>query len=257
MSLRNAARANFVKVVIELKRYLPNTIAMVITFYAVFVFMLLGVRFVGDPATAADNIRYVMVANGFWFLLLMGVQSLGWELSAEALRGTLEQLYMSTVPPYLILMFRMIATMFIYTALLAVLMVLSMLTAGEWLTVDVPTLLLVLPPTFLAVMGLSFVVAGLTIVYKQVGAFLQLLQFVLMAIAFVPITTAPLVELAPTAKGIDMIRQVMAVGTPLSAFTGTDWAVLLGTGVFYFIVGLGVYQLFERRAMTRGLLGHY
>src|SRR5688572_16803539 len=131
MSLRNAARANFVKVVIELKRYLPNTIAMVITFYAVFVFMLLGVRFVGDPATAADNIRYVMVANGFWSLLLMGVQSMGWELSAEALRGTLEQLYTSTVPPYLILMFRMIATMLINTALLAVLMALSMLTAGE------------------------------------------------------------------------------------------------------------------------------
>jgi ABC-2 type transport system permease protein len=132
-----------------------------------------------------------------------------------------------------------------------------MLTAGEWLTLDVVALLLVLPPTFLAVMGLAFVVAGLTIVYKQVGAFLQLLQFVLMGIAFVPLTAAPLVELAPTAKGIDMIRQVMAAGTPLSAFTGTDWAVLLGTGVFTFVLGLAAYQLFERRAMTRGVLGHY
>src|SRR5690606_1185164 len=113
MSLLNAFRANFVKVVVELKRYLPNTVAMVITFYAVFVFMFLGVRFVGDPNAAADNIRYLMVANGFWFLLLMGVQSMGWELSAEALRGTLEQLYMSTVPPYLILLFRILATMLI------------------------------------------------------------------------------------------------------------------------------------------------
>lgn len=257
MSLLNAFRANFVKVVTELKRYLPNTIAMVITFYAVFLFMFLGVRFVGDPNAAADNIRYLMVANGFWFLLLMGVQSMGWELSAEALRGTLEQLYMSTVPPYLILLFRMIATMLINTVLLSVLMILSMLTAGQWLTVDAATLLLVLPPTFLAVMGLGFMVAGLTIVYKQVGAFLQLLQFVLMAFAFVPLTAVPLFELAPTAKGIDMVRQAMAAGTPLASFTGLDWATLFGTGVFYLVLGLGVYLLFERRAMTRGLLGHY
>jgi len=257
MSSLNAFRANFVKVVIELKRYLPNTIAMVLTFYAVFVFMFLGVRFVGDPTAAADNIRYLMVANGFWFLLLMGVQSMGWELSAEALRGTLEQLYMSTVPPYLILLFRMLATMLISTVLLGVLMVLSMLTAGQWLTVDATALVLVLPPTFLAVMGLSFMVAGLTIVYKQVGAFLQLLQFVLMAFAFVPLTAVPLFELAPTAKGIDMIRQVMAQAMPLSDFTGLDWATLVGSGVFYLVMGLGVYTLFERRAMARGLLGHY
>src|SRR5690606_22091627 len=158
---------------------------------------------------------------------------MGWELSAEALRGTLEQLYMSTVPPYLILLFRMLATMLISTVLLGVLMVLSMLTAGQWLTVDATALVLVLPPTFLAVMGLSFMVAGLAIVYMQVVAFVQLLQFVLMAFAFVPLTAVPLFELAPAAKGIDMIRQVMAQAMPLSDLTGLDWATLVGSGVFY------------------------
>lgn len=257
MSSLNAFRANFVKVALELKRYLPNTIATILTFYAIFVFMFLGVKFIGDPGTATDNIRYLMVANGFWFLLMVGVSSMGWELTAEALRGTLEQLYMSTVPPYFILLCRMVATMLINTVLLVALMLLSMLTAGQWLTVDVTTLLLVLPPTFLAVFGLGYVVAGLSIVYKQVNSILQLMQFVLMGIAFVPITAIPLFELAPTAKGIDMIRQVMAAGTPLSAFTSLDWATLVGTGVVYFVIGLGAYQLFERRAITLGLLGHY
>lgn len=257
MSWLNAFRANVVKVVLELTRYLPNTLAMIFTFYAIFVFMFLGIKFVGDPTTAADNIRYVMVANSFWFLLMMGVSSMGWELSAEALRGTLEQLYMSTVPPFMILLFRMIATMLINTVLLALLITLSMLTTGQWLTVDVTTLVLVLPPTFLAVMGLGYAVAGLTIVYKQMNAVLQLLQFALMGIAFVPLTAVPLFELAPTAKGIDMIRQVMAAGTPLATFTALDWATLVGTGAFWFVLGLGVYLLFERRSMNRGLLGHY
>jgi len=250
-------RANVRKVIIEMLRYLPNTVSLVITFYVIFLGVFFGIKVVGDPATVEENVRYLIVSNAFWFLLMMGVSSMGWELSAEALRGTLEQLYMSTVPPYLILLFRMIATMLINTVLLALLITLSMLTTGQWLTVDVTTLVLVLPPTFLAVMGLGYAVAGLTIVYKQMNAVLQLLQFALMGIAFVPLTAVPLFELAPTAKGIDMIRQVMAAGTPLATFTALDWATLVGTGAFWFVLGLGVYLLFERRSMNRGLLGHY
>jgi len=257
MSWLNAFRANVVKVVLELTRYLPNTLAMIFTFYAIFVFMFLGIKFVGDPTTAADNIRYVMVANSFWFLLMMGVSSMGWELSAEALRGTLEQLYMSTVPAWLILLFRMVATLLVHLVILAVLMALSMLTARTWLTVDVGALATILPPTLLGVMGVSFFVAGMTIVFKQVNAVLQLMQFVLMGIAYVPLATVPLLELAPTAKGIDMVRRVMAEGASLSAFTAADWGSLWLAGAVYFALGLAAFKLFERRAMRLGLLGHY
>ncbi|HZJ09457.1 MAG TPA: ABC transporter permease [Trueperaceae bacterium] len=250
-------RANFVKYVIELKRYLPNTLSMVLTFYAIFVFMLLGVRFVGDPSVADDNVRYLLVANGFWFLLMLGVNSMGWELTNEALRGTLEQLYMSTVPAWLIMLFRMLASFVVNLVILAVLTVLSMATAGEWLAIDVVALTAVLPGTMLGVMGLGFAVAGLTIVYKQVNAMLQLLQFVLMGIAFVPLSLSPLMELAPAAKGIDMVRQVMAEGVPLSSFAAGDWGSLWLNGAVYFALGLGVFKLLERRAMQRGLLGHY
>ena len=250
-------RANFSKYLIELKRYLPNTVSMVLTFYAIFVFMFLGVRFLGDPSMADANLRYLIVANGFWFLLMLGVQSLGWELSNEALRGTLEQLYMSTLPTWLILLFRMVTAFLVNLLILAVLTVLSMLTAGVWLSIDVAALAVLLPATMLGVTGLGFVVAGLTIVYKQVNAMLQLLQFVLMGIAYAPLSLSPLMELAPAAKGIDMVRQVMAEGRALGSFTSADWASLLLNGVCYLLVGLAVFKLLERHAMRRGLLGHY
>ena len=256
-SLLNSFRANFAKNVIELKRYLPNTLSLVLTFYFIFVFLLLGVKFIGDPTTAAENIRYLMVANGFWFLLMLCVQNVGWELTNEALRGTLEQLYMSTVPVWLILLFRMVASLIINLVILVVLMVLSMLTAGEWLSVDIVALVAILPGTLLGALGIGFVVAGVTIVYKQVNAMLQLVQFVLMAIAYVPLALSPLMELAPAAKGIDMVRKVTAEGVPLSSFTGSDWASLLANGFVYLAVGLVIFKLLERRAMRRGLLGHY
>ena len=250
-------RANFAKYVTELKRYLPNTVSMVLTFYAIFVFLLLGVRFMGDPSAADENIRYLLVANGFWFLLMLGVQSMGWELSSEALRGTLEQLYMSTLPTWMILLFRMVASLLVNLLILAVLMVLSMATAGVWLTVDVVALVALLPGTMLSVIGLGFLVAGLTIVYKQVDSMLQLLQFVLMGIAYAPLSLSPLMALAPAAKGIDMVRQVMAEGRALSSFAFGDWASLLANGAAYLLIGLVAFKLLERRAMRRGLLGHY
>lgn len=256
-ALLHSFKANFTKNVIELRRYLPNTLSMFITFYVIFLFMLLGVRFVGDPSTAGENVRYLMVANGFWFLLMLCVNSVGWELTNEALRGTLEQLYMSTVPVWLILLFRMVASFVVNLAILVLLMALSMLTAGEWLTVPVLALLAILPGTMLGAIGLGFAVAGLTIVYKQVNAILQLFQFVLMGIAFVPLSVSPLLELAPAAKGIDMVRKVTAEGLPLSSFSGGDWVSLLLNGVVYLAVGLVIFKLLERRAMSRGLLGHY
>lgn len=255
--IHHSFRANLVKAVIELRRYLPNTVSMIVTFYAIFLFLLFGVRFVGDPGTADDAVRYLLVANGFWFLLMMSVNAMGWELTTEALRGTLEQLYLGTVPPWLILLFRMVATIFLNIVILAVLMALSMLTAGTWLQVDLGALAVLLPPTLLAAVGLSYAVAGLTIVYKQVNAFLQLSQFALMAIAYVPLAQVPLLELAPTAKGIDMVRRVLAEGTPLTAFTSADWASLWASGAVYLALGLLAFKLCERRAMARGLLGHY
>lgn len=254
---QHAFRVNLGKAVIELKRYLPNTISMFILFYSVFVFLLLGVKFIGDPATADTSVKYLLVSNGFWFLLLTSVSSMGWDLSTEALRGTLEQLYMSTVPTWLILLFRIVSTLLVYMVILVVMTVLSMLTAGQWLTFDLAAIAAILPATLIGAIGLAYLVAGMTLVYKQINSFLQVFQIFLMGVAYVPLATAPLLELAPTAKGIDMIRLVMAEGVPLAAFGAADWTSLWVSGLVYFALGFVAFKLFERHAMRMGLLGHY
>lgn len=256
-SFLNVVGANVRKVVIEMLRYLPNTLSLLVTFYAVFLFVMLGVNFLGDPTTAADNTRYAIVANTFWLLLLLGVNSMGWEITTEATRGTLEQLYMSPTPAWLILLARMIGTLIVNLLLMVVLLFASMLTAQQWLNLDVAALLLIMPPTLLGVIGLGFVMAGLAIVYKQIDSILQVVQFVYLAMVYVPLTALPLLELAPSVKGIDMLRQVLSFGLPIGSFALRDWASLLASGVLYFVFGVLVFKLCERRAIDRGLLGQY
>ena len=249
--------ANVRKVVIELRRYLPNTISLVVTFYVIFLAMFLGISVIGDPANAEANLRFAIVGNAFWFLLLMGVSSMGWELTTEATRGTLEQLAMSPVGLRAILAARMVGTLLVNLVITSAMLVLTMLTAGQWLSFDLPLLAAILAPTFVAVVGLGYAVAGLALVYKQISALLQVLQFVFLAFAFVPLSVAPWLELAPVVKGIDMIRLALVEGVALHAFGVRDWASLALNGAVYLGLGLLAFGLAERRATARGLLGQY
>lgn len=249
--------ANARKVLIELRRYLPNTISLVITFYAIFLAMFLGITVVGDPATAEANLRFAIIGNAFWFLLLLGINSMGFEITTEATRGTLEQLAMSPVGMPTILLARMVATLAVYLVITSLMLVLTMVTAGQWFVFDVPLLLTILVPTLVGVLGIGYAVAGLAVLYKQIGSFLQILQFVFLGVAFVPLAVAPFLEIAPIVKGIDMVRAAMLGGAGFGDFTMRDWGSLLASSLVWFSLGLAAYRAAHARAVRLGLLGQY
>jgi len=250
-------RANVGKVLVEMRRYLPNTISLVITFYVIFLAMFLGVTVVGDPAAADTNVRFLLVGNAVWFLLLVGINSIGWEITTEATRGTLEQLHMSPVAPRWILLARLAGNLAVHLVIVALMLIASMATVGTWLAVDLPLVVAVLIPMLLGVTGLAFAVAGLAIVYKQIQAMLQVSQFVFLGMAFVPLSVAPWLELAPIVKGVDMLRASLVHGVGFAGLGPADWLSLVGNGAAYFALGLLAYGAAERRAIARGLLGRY
>jgi ABC-2 type transport system permease protein len=250
-------KANFRKVGIELLRYLPNTVSLVVTFYCIFLVMFFGVRVIGDPGNADENIRFLIVSNAFWFLLLLGISSMGWEITTEATRGTLEQLYMSPVPAWRIMLARIVSTVGINLLIMIAMIFLSMLTAGKSLNLAPLPIILIMIPTLTSIIGLGFVAGGLAVVFKQVSALLQILQFVFLGLAFVPLAAAPWLEFAPVVKGIDLIRNVMINNLTLAQITAADWVSLLLNAAVYFGLGLAVFLLCERRALNRGLLGQY
>lgn len=257
MSLLHLLNANIRKEYIELKRYLPNTIAMVFTFYFIFLGMFLGIQFVGDPSMQEMNTQYAIVNSVFWFLAFMVVNSIGYEVLNEAMRGTLEQLSMSPMGIWRIMGARLIATTLVNSLLILGLLFLSMLTTGQWLNIDVVTILPIMVLTIFSMFGVGFVIAGMSIVLKQVQAFLQILQFILMGMTFIPLSVAPFFAYLPFVKGVDLIREVMIDGISLSQIGFGDFLFLLVNGLVYFVLGLGIFLYCEKAAMKKGLLGHY
>lgn len=253
----NLLKANTRKEYIELKRYLPNTISMLATFYIIFIGMFFGIKLVGSPDAMEINIQYTIANYIFWFLAMNVMNFIGWAITNEALRGTLEQLYMSPLGAWRILLSRLIGSLAINIVLMVALLYLSMLTAGQWLNLDPITLLPILIFTLISMFGFAFMVAGLSIIFKQVQAFLQILQFILAALTFIPLSVSPYLAFAPFVKGVDLMRNAMIHNLTLADLSFVDYSVLIGNAVVYFILGLLVFFRCERVAMNKGLLGHY
>lgn len=253
----NLLKANVRKEYLEMIRYMPNTIAMLITFYAIFLGMFAGIQLIGDPSSQDITTQFAIVNYIFWFLAMTVMQDVGWQITNEAMRGTLEQLCMSPMGLWKILSARLIASTVINFIIIFILLYVSMLTAGQWLNIDVITIFPIMVLTLISMFGVGFMIAGISILWKQVESFLQILQFILGALTFIPLSVAPFLVYFPFVKGIDLIRGVMIDGMTLSQISLGDFMILGVNAVFYFFLGLIIFQLCERVAMNKGLLAHY
>ncbi len=253
----NVLRSNFSKIFIEMKRYLPDTISLIVTMYAIFLAMFFGITSIGNPETMDVNIQYGIVITVMWFLAIMAMQGVGYEINSEATRGTLEQLYMSPVPAWFILFSRMLAAILMNLVIYAIVLVAIMATSRQWLNFDFITLIPLFVFMTFCMIGVGFMIAGLALLFKQISSFLQIAQFAYFGLVAVPIGLSPFLEFLPIVRVASMVRESMIDGLTLTDFSGMDWTVLAVNSAIYFIVGVAVYKLAEARAMQRGLLGKY
>lgn len=253
----NLLNANIRKEYIELKRYLPNTIALLLTFYFIFLGAFFGIMFIGDPASFEMNVQYSIVSVAFWSLTMMTMNFIGFAIITEAMRGTLEQLYMSPMGVWRIMLTRIIAQFLLQSVIMVILLFAAMLTSGQWLNLNPMTTVPIIIVTMVSMTGVSFMIAGLAIIVKQIQAFLQIFQFVLMGLVFVPISVAPFLTFAPFVKGVDMVRTVMIENLTLTQLPWSDYGILIANSIVYLILGLIVFRKCEKVAMKKGLLGQY
>lgn len=249
--------ANLRKECIELKRYLSNTIAYFITVYLIFLGAFFGIMFIGNPDTVDVNIQYSIVSVVFWSLSIMTMNFMGYSILTEATRGTLEQIYMSPLGVWKIMLSRIIAQFGLQSIIMVILLFAVMLTSGQWLNLNPLTTIPIILVTMISMIGISFMIAGLAIIVKQIQAFLQIFQFVLMALVFVPLTVAPFLVYAPFVKGVNMIRAVMIEDLTLSQLPWSDYGILTLNSISYLSVGIIVFLSCEKMAMKKGILGQY
>jgi ABC-2 type transport system permease protein len=205
-----------------------------------------------------------LVGYIIWFYALIAIANMSWGLREETQTGTLEQLYMSPQPMWLLLIGRTMATLVLTTIEVVIAVTPLVLLLGiklPWTWEVIPLGLLTLAGLY----GFGYMVGGATLIFKQVESLANLMQNLLLFLngALVPVSFLPdwleaFAMMLPSTLGIIALRQAMFEDKTLAMLwqDGTLPALLLNT-TFYFVGGLIIFTLCERYARRRGLLGQY
>jgi ABC-2 type transport system permease protein len=204
-----------------------------------------------------------------WFVpfifFYMQVVKTFWRLLGEIQAGTIEQVYLSPLPPWLVVaagrvVAAMLETLFVAAATYGI--------VSAFVTIHLHWTIAALVPAFaimIAAVGLSLIIAGATLVYKRI----QIVNdTVLMLVMIVSASALPLFRVPgwwsaashafPVTDGVGRLYNVMIAHRSVNSAWGIGGLVpLLSISAAYLLVGIGAFILGEHVAKSRGSLGRY
>ena len=214
-----------------------------------------------------DSARVSSLMVGYAAYLFMYLQSakLFWRLLGEIQAGTLEQVYLSPLPAWMVatagrVLATVVETAFLVAILYAVVFALVPFHLVWNAQVLVPMLLVAVGSV-----GYSLIEGGLVLAWRRVELVHELAMG-LMAFftgALIPLSQLPawmaeIGRFAPISQGLVAMRSVLIDGRTSFALWGDGGMVwMVGVGAAYLIIGIAAFSLGERRARRRGSLGRY
>lgn len=251
-------QAVFVRYWIEKVRYSFNTLSGLVALYLLFFVVFTGARtYLPAGGAQAQAIQGLEVVFMLWSLAIFVFMEFTWVLTNEAQLGTLEQLAMSPYGLGAILFGRTVAGLLFHLVVMTLFLVLMMASTGQWLHLDLVSLLPLVVLTVASIQGLGLAVGGLALVFKQITALFQILQFGFAVLLAAPADALPALKYLPLAWGAHLVRRVLVEGASLVDLGATEVGFLAAHAAAYLVLGTVVFKLFENGARRHGLLGHY
>jgi ABC-2 type transport system permease protein len=223
--------------------------------------LFFGLLFYGGRAVAGqaltDSLAGLIVGYFLWTLSVGAYSSISNDIGSEVQWGTLERHFMTPFGFAPVAFAKGVAKVVRTFLISAVILAVMLLLSGADLELNVLTTVVVAGLSITSVLGLGFAAGGLSVLYKRIGSWLNLLQF-----GFVGLISAPAFDLGwarflPLAQGSALLQRAMVDGTRLWEFPALDLAVLVAVAVVYLLAGYAVFEVATRRARRLGVLGDY
>ena len=222
------------------------------------------VFFIGEGELTPERLASSMLGFIITFYAMEVLSNMSWALMNEAQTGTLEQMYMSPAPSGMIVFGRSLASLlsatiqlFIIASALILLFQISLPIKWEM----IPILLI----TMVGLTGFSYVMGGLTLIFKQIGPIANITQNLLLfingtflPIEFMPDWLATFARLLPSTQGIVVMRRIVLDGQSLADVWNDGSLVFLTIhSIIFLIMGWAIFTYCENIARKRGSLGQY
>lgn len=253
--------AEFRREWITLRRYPTEFFGELVVVVVIFYGLFLGSSYMSGGGIFGARLSSVILGYTLWTLSLAAIGNMGYSISNEAQNGTLEQVFLSPVGAVRILILRNIASL-IFSMLFTVLVIYGIMAlTGHFL----PLSPIDLVPLVMAVgtaMGIGFLIASITILFKRTNQLLGLLQFVLLFIIMTPFTTFHgawqyLGVIAPLSPMVGLLQSMLVDHQGLLTAPGHWFWWGFVNVALWLGLGIAVFSRAYARAKTRGTLGHY
>lgn len=257
-------KASFERAIKEMIRYKFDFLSMIASLYMIFLAMFFGYsgigQAVGGNQMALDSTLEGIVAGYFmWTIMIMAFFEISQSVISDAGKGTLEQLSMSSLGLHRVLVIRSLINLLISISICVVILILTMATSGYWLEIKVLQSIVVIGIGLFSMLGVSMIFAGIALIHKKVQSFLNIMQFLLLAIV-IPGNSAfgkGVSTLIPFRPSIEKFYSLSLGGQNLWDFPISDYLLLIVNAAGYFIIGSLVFKYCTIKAKKAGLLGQY
>lgn len=250
------ARAVLYREFLIFVRYPANAIGGIVVAILFFGMLFYGGRLIAGQALT-DSLDGIIVGYFLWTLSVGAYSAVSNDIGSEVQWGTLER-HITTpfgfAPVALLKGVVKLVRTFITSVVVLVVM---LLITGRSLRLDPLTVVPIAALSITSVLGLGFAAGGVTVLYKRIGNWLNLLQFGFVVLISAPVFDVPWTRLLPLAHGSALLQRAMIDGIRIWQFSPVDLAVLVAVPAVYLLGGYLVFELATRRARRLGVLGDY
>lgn len=237
-------------------RYPANAVGGVVI--ALFFF---GVLFYGGQLLAGqaldDSLEGIIVGYFLWTLSVGAYSSVSNDIGSEVQWGTLERHIMTPFGFAPVALLKGVAKVIRTFLTSAIVLAAMLLLTGTTLSIAPLTVVVIAGLAITSVLGLGFAAGGITVLYKRIGNWLNLLQFGFVVLVSAPVFDLPWMRVLPLAHGSALLQRAMVDGTRLWQFGSADLALLVAVAAGYLVGGYLVFHYATRRARRLGVLGDY
>lgn len=252
------------KSIIELIRYKFNTISDILSLYALFISMFLGIKIFGTSMNVAslslgNTLEGFVVGYFMWTIMMMAYSDTSYSIINDASRGTLEQLSMSNLGLHNILIVRSICNLFANLLISIVLLFIIMYTTGYWIHIKIVSILIPIFIGIFSILGIGLIFGGLALIFKKIQSILNIVQYFLIALLLpLPDSFNPIISiLIPFKPCSKMVFKTMLEGKSFIEFSMIDYGLMIVNSIIYFVIGLLIFNYCSKLAKRKGVLGQY
>lgn len=238
-------------------RYPLNTASSLLMLLVVFYGLVFGANYLASGHLDASRLAEAVVGFALWMTVLDGCTLFAMGVANEAALGTLERLFVSRTPAWLVFVCRSVAasvpsvgSISLFSALLAII-------AGARLDLS-PVMVIPLLCALLSSYGIGLALGAVALTAKRIDKTVSLFQFAVLPLAFASPQNATipwlrsLLRSLPITAANGLIRQLSEGLTPSHG----DFLLLVVSSLLTLGLGIIAFEIGGRLARRRGSIGH-